>query len=157
MSNNRMIRNDFLGIVYGLIQPKSGHVNHIGSVSWPLGLKGGLDGKLTLIQNMRFLTSVYADRVAPMDVKKFFKIFIQAANLSPNKRLKELKSRDQKIFYMIIALIFSFDVFLVPSGQFLLGGEKDKLIQYLRTVFEARLEGKTLITSSNNKKFLREF
>jgi len=157
LCGNRRIRDELLGSIYGLVQPVSGFVNKQGSVSWPLGLKGGMDGKLTLFQNMRFLGTLYEDRVAPLNLDKFLETFLDSAGLSPKSRLKDLKSRDQKIFYMVVALAFSFDVFLVPSAQFLMGSEKDKVIQYLRTVFEARIEQKTLIATSGNRKFLREF
>ena len=157
LCGNRRIRDELLGSIYGLVQPVSGFVNKQGSVSWPLGLKGGLDGKLTLLQNMRFLGTLDEDKVAPLNLDKFLNTFLDSAGLSPQARLKDLKSRDQKFFYMVVSLAFSFDVFLVPSAQFLMGSEKDKAIQFFRNVFEARIEQKTLISTSGNKKFLRDF
>ena len=157
LSVNRRIRDALLGSFYGLVQPASGRITHRGLVSWPLGLKGGLDGKLTLRQNMRFLGGLYQDHVAPLDLEKFFTTFLDAADLSPNERLKNLRSKDQKLFYVMAALAFTFDIFLVPSAQFLMGSEKDQVVQYLRSVFEARIENQTLITTSGNKKFLNDF
>ena len=157
LCTNRRIRDELLASIYGLVQPVSGFVSQKGVVSWPLGLKGGLDGKLTLAQNMRFLGTLYEDKLVPLNLDKFLNSFLDLAGLSPQSRLKDLKSREQKIFYMVVALAFSFDVFLVPSAQFLMGSEKDKAIQYFRNVFEARIEQKTLISTSGNKKFLRDF
>ena len=157
LCDNRRIRDELLGSIYGLVQPVSGCVTQQGVVSWPLGLKGGLDGKLTLLQNMRFLGSLYEDRLAPLNLEKFLRTFLDCAELSPRSRLKDLKSKDQKVFYMVVALAFSFDVFLVPSAQFLMGNEKDQLIQYMKTVFEARIQNQTLITTSGNKRFLRDY
>ena len=157
LCGNRRIRDELLGSIYGLVKPASGRISHQGLVSWPLGLKGGLDGKLTLRQNMLFLSSLYQDRVVPFNIEKFLKAFLDAAGLSPRERLKDLRSRDQKLFFLMTSLAFSFDVFLVPSAQFLMGGDKDQVIKYLRTVFEARIENHTLITTSGNKKFLKDF
>ena len=58
LCSNRRIRDELLGSIYGLVQPASGRISHQGLVSWPLGLKGGLDGKLTLRHNMLFLSSL---------------------------------------------------------------------------------------------------
>ena len=98
MSGNLKMRDEFIGCIYGLVKPFSGQVITRGTISWPLGLKGGLDGKLTLIQNLRFLATVYEDRVAPLDLDKFFNTFFTLAGLSPDQRLKSLKSKDQKDF-----------------------------------------------------------
>ena len=103
---NRKMRDEFLGCIYGLIKPVSGYVVPNGVVSWPLGLKGGLDSKLSLSQNIRFLESVYEDRVAPLNSKKFLDVFYELTGLTPEQKLKSLKSKEQKIFYIIIALIF---------------------------------------------------
>ena len=105
---------------------------------------------------MQFLGGLYQDRVAPLDLEKFLSTFLNAAGLSPNENLKNLRSRDQKLFY-VMALAFTFDIFLVPSAQFLMGSEKDQVVHYLRSVFEARIENQTLITTSGNKKFLKDF
>ena len=157
LSVNRKIRDALLGSFYGLVQPASGRITNRGLMSWPLGLKGGLDGKLTLRQNMQFLGGLYQDRVAPLDLEKFLSTFLDAAKLSPDERLKNLRSKDQKLFYVMAALAFTFDIFLVPSAQFLMGSEKDQVVHYLRSVFEARIENQTLITTSGNKKFLKDF
>ena len=103
LSVNRRIRDALLGSFYGLMHPASGKITHRGLVSWPLGLKGGLDGKLTLRQNMQFLGGLYQERVAPLDLEKFLATFLDAAGLSPDERLKNLRSRDQKIFYVMAA------------------------------------------------------
>ena len=157
LCENGRIRHQLLGSIYGLVQPISGCVIKRGMVGWPLGLKGGIDGKLTLQQNMKFLGALYADRLAPFDLDRFLEMFLKSTGLSPHERLKDLKSRDQKIFYMVASLAFSFDIFLVPSARFLVGDDKDMLVQYFRTTFMARLENRTLITTSSNKNFVKEF
>ena len=157
LSTNRKIRNEFLGLIYGLIPPVSGSLIPYRTISWPIGLRGGLDKKLTLSQNMHFIANVYDDCVAPLNLDRFLKTFLSFADLSPEQRLKDLRSKDQKIFYMIVSLAFNFDVFLVPSGQFIVSNEKNKINQYLKTVFDARIENQSLITSSPNKKFLKQY
>ena len=157
LCQNRRIRHQLLGTIYGLVQPISGCVIKRGIVGWPLGLKGGIDGKLTLQQNMNFLGALYADRLAPLNLDRFLSMFLGSIGLSPHERLKDLRSRDQKIFYMVASLAFSFDIFLVPSARFLMGDDKDMLIQYFRTTFMARVEKRTLIAASSNKNFLKEF
>ena len=157
MAQHRKIRDEFLGCICGLIQPVSGQINSRCSISWPVGLKGGMDGKLTLAQNVQFLEVVYEDRIALVDPKKFFKSFCLLAGLSPDQKLKTLKSKEQKIFFHIVSMIFSFEVLLVPTAQFLAKNNKDSFSQYLNQVFEKRIENNCMITSSNNRKFLRQY
>ena len=139
------------------MKPVSGEIVTYGSLSWPLGLKGGLDSKLTLKQNMRFLVGMYPDRLAPLDWDKFLSVFLQVLNLSPDQPLKSLKTKDQKMFFMVVSLAFSFDTFLLPSAYFLLGNERDKLYQYFKKVFDSRIESNCLITTSVNRKFLKQY
>ena len=157
MAQDRKIRDEFLGCICGLIQPVSGQIYSRCRISWPVGFKGGLDGKLTLAQNIRFLEVVYEDCVAPVDPNKFFKSLCLLAGLTPDQRLKSLKSKDQKIFYNIVSMIFSFDVLLVPSAQYLVKNNKDNVSKYLNQVFEKRIEKNCMITSSNDRKFLRQY
>jgi capsular polysaccharide transport system ATP-binding protein len=157
MSKDRNLRDEFLGSLCGLIQPVSGQINSRCTISWPVGLKGGLEGKLTLAQNVQFLEVVYEDRVAPADPKKFFESFCLLAGLSPDQKLKSLKSKEQKLFYNIVPFIFSFDVLLVPSAEYLFKGNDDNLSQFLNQIFEKRIEKACMVTSSNNKKFLKQY
>ena len=157
MSKDRNLRDEFLGSLCGLIQPVSGQIGSRCSISWPVGLKGGLDGKLTLDQNVKFLEVVYEDCVATSQPKKFFESLCLLAGLSPDQKLKSLKSKEQKLFYNIVPLVFSFDVLLVPSAQYLMKNSKDKISQYLNQIFEKRIENRCMITSSSNRKFLKQY
>lgn len=157
ISSNRKIRSQFISLLYGLIKPESGQIISHGFVSWPLGLKGGLDSKLTLKQNMRFLVGMYPDRLAPLDWDRFLAAFLQVLNLSADQPLKTLRSKDQRLFFMVVSLAFSFETFLLPSAFFLQGNEKEKLYQYFKKVFDARIENQCLITTSVNRKFLKQY
>ncbi len=157
LSSSRRMRDVFIGSLYGLVAPVSGSIVSHGTVSWPVGLKGGLDGKLTLIQNLRFLAGVYEELLAPLNVERFLQTFLDLAGLSSGQMLKDLKSKDQKMFFAIASLAFSFDTFLVPTAQFLQGGVKDKLVQCIKAVFEDRIENRCMITSTTNKDFQKQY
>lgn len=157
ISSNRKIRSQLISLLYGLIKPESGEIVPYGSVSWPLGLKGGLDSRLTLKQNMRFLVGLYPDRLAPLDWDRFLAAFLQVLNLSPDQPLKTLRSKEQRLFFMVVSLAFSFDTFLLPSAFFMQGSEKERLYQYFKKVFDARIEDQCLVTTSINRKFLKQY
>ena len=108
LSSNRRIRSQLHGWLYGMVKPISGDIISRGSVSWPLGVKGGMDSKLTLKQNMEFLVGIYPDRLAPLDWDRFLSAFLQVLNLSSDQPLKTLRSKDQKMFFMVASLAFSF-------------------------------------------------
>ena len=106
---------------------------------------------------MEFLVGIYPDLLAPLDWDRFLSAFLQVLNLSSDQPLKTLRSKDQKMFFMVASLAFSFDIFLLPSAYFLQGNEKDKLYQYFKKVFESRIDNNCLITTSIDKKFLKQY
>ncbi|WP_413718506.1 ABC transporter ATP-binding protein [Silicimonas sp. MF1-12-2] len=52
-------KSSLLKIISGTMRPDSGHVEAVGSVSWPVGFAGSFHGDLSGLQNTRFVARIY--------------------------------------------------------------------------------------------------
>lgn len=59
LGRNGAGKSTLLSMICGSLNPDRGHIEVTGSISWPIGLTGCIQGDLTGIQNVRFLARVY--------------------------------------------------------------------------------------------------
>jgi capsular polysaccharide transport system ATP-binding protein len=140
----------------GLVPPMSGEMICNGAISWPVGGAGGLDRRLRISDALDFVSTVYRDCLekSRVSVDEFWQLL---SRVGVHRRLlvKEL-SRDQRdFFYLALSLLFSFDCYLIEKSKALtLLSDSSRP---LRALFRRQIEGKTLLTTSTSKRFLREF
>ena len=154
ITNSSFLRYQLSAALAGLVPPVSGEMLTDGVVGWPVGGEGGLDGKLRITHALNFLTTVYSDCLEKslVSVDEFWG-FMSAAEINPRSIIKEL-SRDQKdCFFLALSVLFSFDLYLISKTRYLMS----RPAKPLRTLLLKQLEGKTLIATSTNSRFQREF
>ena len=155
MSSNSFLKYQIMAILSGFVHPISGGFERFGSLSWPLGGEGGLDGKLTIDQGLQFLSSVYSDCLESslISVDNFLEV-IQTRSMDSSMRLKELNREQRDFFYMALSILFAFDIYIVPKSKYLLTKNARQLRQLLH---EQLSGGKSLISTTTNNRFRREF
>lgn len=154
ITNSSFLRYQLSAALAGLVPPVSGEMLTDGVVGWPVGGEGGLDGKLRITHALNFLTTVYSDCLEKslVSVDEFWG-FMSAAEINPRSIIKEL-SRDQKdCFFLALSVLFSFDLYLISKTRYLMS----RPAKPLRALLLKQLEGKTLIATSTNSRFQREF
>ena len=69
--------------------------------------------------------------------------------------LKELSRNQKQFFYLGLSILFSFDFYLIDQSKSV--DLMSAPASPLRALFSRQIEGKSLITTSVNKRFRREF
>ena len=155
MSSNSFLKYQLMAILSGFICPVSGSFETFGSLSWPVGGEGGLDSKLTIDKGLEFLSSIYSDCLdsSLVSVDDFFDV-LQSRSIDSSMRLKDLVKEQKDFFYMMLSILFSFDVYLVPRSKYLM----TKDARSLRNLLHKQLsESKSLVSVTINNRFRREF
>jgi capsular polysaccharide transport system ATP-binding protein len=75
LGRNGAGKSTLIRILGGAEQPTAGVVEQTMSISWPLGMTGGLDGRMTGNDSIRFIARIYDKPVA--DVKAFVDDFAE--------------------------------------------------------------------------------
>ena len=156
ISGNPYLRYQLIACIAGLVAPVSGEVFCNGAISWPVGGEGGLDKKLMISDALDFLSTVYSDCLekSRVSVDEFWEL-LAGIEVHHSLCIKELGQSQKQFFYLALSILFSFDCYLIetPKSVALMSASA----QSLRHLFLKQLEGKTLITTSVNKRFRREF
>jgi capsular polysaccharide transport system ATP-binding protein len=154
MTTNSFLSYQLMATLAGLVKPVSGEVFKQGTVSWPLGGEGGLDGKLSIDQSLEFLINIYSDCLekSRVTLQEFYEA-LQAQSIQSSLKLKELEKDQKDYFYMALSILFSFDVYLVPKFRYLMS----RRAMPLRKLLHRQLEGNSLISTGGNNRFRREF
>ena len=155
MSSNYFLKYQLMAILSGFVHPISGDFEAFGSLSWPLGGEGGLDSKLTIGQGFDFVSSIYSDclEASLISVDDFFDM-LQTRSIDSSTRLKDLVKEQKDFFYMMLSILFSFDIYIVPRSKFLMTKEAKPLRNLLHKQLS---DSKSLVSVTVNNRFRREF
>ena len=155
VSSNSFLKDQLMATLSGFIEPVSGDFETFGSLSWPVGGEGGLDSKLTIDKGLEFLSSIYSDclEVSLVSVDEFFDV-LQSVSIDASMSLKDLVKGQKDFFYMMLSILFSFDIYLVPRSKFLMTKEAKPLRNLLHKQLS---DSKSLVTVTVNNRFRREF
>ena len=154
ITNSSFLRYQFIAGLAGLVPPVTGEILGHGVIGWPVGGEGGLDSNLRISHALNFLSAVYSDCLEKslVSLDEFWGL-LSEIDISPRLIIKEL-SKDQKdFFFLALSVLFSFDCYLIAKTKFLMS----KTAKPLRAALKRQLEGKTLLATSTNSRFRREF
>lgn len=123
-------------------------------ISWPVGGEGGLDGKLRVSHSVNFLSTIYSDCLerSIVSLDEFWGLCLEV-NIYPHLIVKDLSRSQKDFFFLALSVLFSFDLYLIPKTKYLMS----KAARPLRSLLLKQMQGKALITTSTNSRFLREF
>ena len=140
----------------GLVPPISGEMICSGSISWPVGGEGGLDRRLRISDALDFLSTVYSDCLeqSRVGIDEFWEL-LAGVGIHPHLLVKELTRSQKQFFYLALSLLFLFDCYLIQKSKSL--ALLSSASRPLLDIFKRQIEGKSLITTSNSKRFRREF
>ena len=155
ISSNSFLKDQLMATLSGFVQPVAGDFETFGSLSWPVGGEGGLDSKLTIDKGLEFLSSIYSDclEASLVSVDDFFEA-LQTRSIDSNTRLKDLVKEQKDFFYMMLSILFSFDIYLIPRSKFLMTKEAKPLRNLLHKQLS---DSKSLVSVTVNNRFRREF
>ena len=154
IASSSFLRYQLIAGLAGLVPPVSGEIVGHSAIGWPVGGQGGLDSKLRISHALNFLSTVYSDCLekSRVSLDEFWSL-LSSMDIHPSYIIKELSRSQRDFFYLALSVLFSFDCYLIPKSKFLMS----KLAKPLRDPLLRQLEGKTLITTSSNGRFRREF
>jgi len=154
ITTNAYLRYQLIVGLAGLVPPVSGDFFGDGVIGWPVGGEGGLDSKLRVSHALSFLSNVYSDCLEKSEISsdEIWRL-LEEVSIYPQLIIKELSKAQKDFFFLALSVLFSFDVYLVPKTKYLMS----KAAKPLRKLLLRQIEGKTLIATSTNSRFLREF
>ena len=154
ITTNSFLRYQLIAGLAGLVPPVSGEFVGHSVIGWPVGGEGGLDSKLRVSHALDFLSTVYGDCLERSRVtSEEFWTLLSEMNIQSNLIIKELAKDQKDFFFMALSVLFSFDVYLISQTKFLMS----KSAKPLRAPLQRQLEGKTLLATSTNGRFRRQF
>ncbi len=149
MGRNGAGKSTMLSMIAGSINPASGRIRVSGSLSWPIGLTGCIQGELTGAQNVRFLARVYG--VDTEELVSFVEEFAELGmNFNEPVRTYSSGMRGRLSFGMSMGI--RFDTYLIDevsaTGD---AGFRGKSVK----VFEDRLSQAGLVMVSHSDGLMR--
>lgn len=154
ITNNLFLKYQLVGALAGHLAPISGQILFDGVIGWPVGGEGGLDSKLRISHALDFLVAVYGDCLEKSFMRMdLFWDLLSRMEIHSGLIIRDLSLLQKDYFFLAVSVLFSFDLYLIPRTKFLMS----KSAKPLRPFLHNQLESKTLVSTSANKSFQREF
>jgi capsular polysaccharide transport system ATP-binding protein len=132
--------------------PDSGKIVTRGRISWPVGLRGGLEAKLTGRDNVKFVCRIQGVRGARMKEKiDFVQEFAEIGEYF-DRPVSGYSSGMRARLAFGTSMAFEFDYYLIDEVM-AVGDARFK--KKSRALFDDRLENSNLIIVSHNMKLIR--
>lgn len=108
-------KSTLLRMVGGIDYPNEGKIEITGSISWPLGLVGGVQGSLTGRDNAKFVCRIYGDNDQVIEEKlAFIKNFSELEDYF-DLPVKTYSSGMRSRLLFAISMAFDFDIYLMDE------------------------------------------
>lgn len=149
MGRNGAGKSTLLQMIAGSINPAKGRIKVTGSLSWPIGLTGCVQGELTGAQNVRFLARVYG-----VDTEQLIAFVEEFAELGMNfyESVRNYSSGMRGRLNFGMSMGIRFDTYLIDevsaTGDAAFRGKSTK-------VFEDRLSNAGLVMVSHSDGLVR--
>ena len=154
ITRNSFLRYQLVVALAGLVPPVSGEIFGDCVIGWPVGGEGGLDSKLRISHALNFLSTVYGDclECSQVSLDQIWELLFEV-NIYPHLVIKELSKNQKDFFFLALSVLFSFDLYLIPKTKYLMSSAAKPL----RRLLLQQVEGKTVIATSTNNRFMRAF
>lgn len=149
MGRNGAGKSTLLRLIAGSINPERGRIRVTGSLSWPIGLTGCVQGELTGAQNVKFLARVYG--VDTDQLVSFVEEFAELG-LNFNEPVRTYSSGMKGRLNFGMSMGIRFDTYLIDevsaTGDASFRGKSKR-------VFEDRLMNSGLVMVSHSDNLIR--
>lgn len=115
LGRNGAGKSTLLRLLGGIDYPNQGEVRIDGSISWVMGLGGGMQGSMTGRENVRFVCRIYGDTEQEIDRKvKFIKDFSDLGNYF-DMPVKTYSSGMKARLTFAASMAFDFDTYIMDE------------------------------------------
>lgn len=146
LGKNGAGKSTLVRLFSGSTMPTKGTVERTMSVSWPLGLTGGLQSNLTGYDNVRFIARIYG--VSPEHSIEFIREFTELGHYL-DEPLKTYSSGMRAKLGFAISFLVDFDCYLIDEA--LAVGDARFREKCHHELFEKRKHAALIMVSHNNK------
>lgn len=140
-----------IDVIAGLRPPRSGFVQHLGLVSWPIGRQGFVRGKATGLRMIEFLCAIY--RIEPTPCVELVGDLMTSPEYLP-RPMEHWPLYVRQEFSFALALAPDFDVYVIDGAM---PFERCRFTNLWLTLFEERLVGRTLLLSTYRHQQLADY
>jgi len=153
LGRNGAGKSTLMRIIAGIDYPDSGRILTNKSISWPIGLVGGLQGTLSGRENVRFVCRINGlTREATREKEAFVEEFADIGRYF-DVPIKSYSSGMRSRVTFGLSLAFDFDYYLIDE----VGAVGDKRFkEKSEALFDAKKNSANLIMVNHNLKELRE-
>lgn len=144
-------KSTLLKMISGTIDPDGGHIERVGSVSWPLGFSGSFHKQLSGAQNARFVARIYGRD--PDELIQYVADFSELGDflyMPVNSYSSGMKAR----LAFGVSMGIAFDYYLVDEVTAV--GDKT-FKKKCRAVFKERLKDSDVIMVSHSTATIRQY
>lgn len=151
LSRTPEYRSLVMDIIGGLRPPRSGWVNIVGTVSWPIGRMPMLRSKATGLDFIHFIADQYGIDRDP--AAEFVTLMVSRPDFL-EQPLREWPPYVRQEFNFSLGLVPEFDIYLVDAAM---PSDDSRFTRLWQALFEQRLVGKTLIFSAPRPKQILDY
>src|SRR5215469_6064370 len=142
LGRNGSGKSTLIRLVAGVERPTRGTIEQTMSVSWPIGLAGGLHGSLTGNDNMRFIARIYNKPFA--EVKAYVDDFAELGKFL-SEPLRTYSTGMRARFMFALSLAIDFDCYLID--EVIAAGDQRFQRRSHEELFEKRADRSMILAS----------
>jgi capsular polysaccharide transport system ATP-binding protein len=113
LGRNGAGKSTLIRLIGGLEKPDSGQIVSKMSISWPLGYAGGMQGSLTGLDNIYFLSRIYG--IDPSGVTQYVSDFTELGHFL-HEPVKTYSAGMRGRLAFALSMAFDFDCLLIDEG-----------------------------------------
>ena len=141
-----------INMMAGLEKPDEGVINRGASISFPLGYMGGIDGKLSAVENTRFIAKMYG--LDPDYIEAFCRWLCNLEEYFEAPVGTYSSGMAARLSYALL-LALEFDIYLIDEGMPL--STDVEFNRRAGSILRDRLETATLVIVSHSPEILEKF
>lgn len=145
-------KTTLINMIAGLEKPDAGKIHRSGRISFPLGFMGGVVGRVSAVENSRYIARLYG--LDPDYVESFCRWMCQLEEYF-DQPLGTYSSGMRARFSFALMLALEFDMYLIDEGMPMTTDAQFN--RRARAILSERLRSTTLIIVSHQMKTLEKY
>ncbi len=150
LGRNGAGKSTLIRLIGGLEKPDSGYITSKMSISWPLGHAGGMQGSLTGLDNIYFLSRIYG--IDPKGVRQYVSDFTELGQFL-HEPVKTYSAGMRGRLAFALSMAFDFDCLLIDEG---LSAGDSRFTQRCKDALEKRKD-KAIVMVSHSQASIKDF